>query len=136
MGFPVSRDLYKSVNNLIIFFHDLMNKWQQVVLQLDFVQNWNSGTKISRNMMLSSSFWHIFVGHVTLFFLHHFILTINMKVLVSFIVRNNFVVCYASLQGSTKRSDRFETIKLYREYDFLEKNWICKMPCSHEFMEV
>ena len=54
------------------------------------------------------------VGPVTLYFSHHFILSINVKVLRSFTGKNNFVVHYAFLQGLTKRSDRFETITLYR----------------------
>ena len=37
-----------------------------------------------------------------------------MKVLVPFTAKNYSVVCVASLQGLTERSDRFETIKLYR----------------------
>ena len=60
-------------------------------------------------------FGTLLVGPVTLFFSHHSKLSINVKVLVSFTrKKNNFVVCDVSLQGLTKRSDRFETIKLYR----------------------
>ena len=28
LGFPVSPDLYNSLDALLVFFHDLINKWQ------------------------------------------------------------------------------------------------------------
>ena len=59
-------------------------------------------------------FGTLLVGPVTLFFSHHFKLSISVKVLVSFTGKNIFVVCDMSFQELTKRSDRFETIKLYR----------------------
>ena len=67
---------------------------------------------------MSSSFGTLLVGLVTLLSSHHLILSINVNVLVSFTSKNNFVVCDASLQGLTKRSGGFETIKLY-----LLTNW-------------
>ena len=60
------------------------------------------------------------VGSVTLSFLHHFIFAMNVKVLVSFTGKNNFVACGAFLQRLTERSDRFEIIK-YTECEFPEK---------------
>ena len=63
-------------------------------------------------MLLSSSFGIPLVRPLILFFSHHFILLINVKDLVSFTGKNNFVVCDASLQDLTKRSERFEAIKL------------------------
>ena len=60
------------------------------------------------------------VRPVILFFSHHFILLINVKILVSFTGKNNFVVCDASLQWLTKRSDRFETTNC-ADYKFPEK---------------
>ena len=54
---------------------------------------------------------------MTLFLLRHFILSIDVNVLVSFTGKNIFAVCDASLSGLTKRSDRFETVK----YKFPEK---------------
>ena len=35
--------------------------------------------------------------------------------------KNDYVVCDASLEGSTKRSERFETIKFYRIQVFFLK---------------
>ena len=43
-----------------------------------------------------------------------------MKVLVSFIGKNNFVACDVSLQGLTKRSDRYQTIINCTEKKLLE----------------
>ena len=59
---------------------------------------------------------------MSLFFLHHFVLSINVKVLVSFTCKNNFVVCDASLLRLTKRFVRSETMKVKcTEYSFPEK---------------
>ena len=65
--------------------------------------------KISTNMLLLVRFGTLLVGPVTLFFSHHFISSINVKVLVSCTCtgKNNFVVSDdVSLHGLTKRSDR------------------------------
>ena len=65
-------------------------------------------------MVLLSSFWYSFGLVCDTLFSYHFILSINVNVLASLTGKNNFVVCDPSLQGLTKRPDRFETIKLYR----------------------
>ena len=33
LNFPVSSDLYNSIDTLLICFHDLMNKWHYVIFQ-------------------------------------------------------------------------------------------------------
>ena len=67
-------------------------------------------------------FGTLLVGHVTLFF--SFIFQINVKALVSFTGKNDFVVSDASFQpafqGLTKRSDRFD-YKVVQNTMFPEK---------------
>ena len=70
--------------------------------------------KISTNMLLSSWFWHSFCRTFDTLCPYYFILSINVKVLVSFTCKNDLVLRDASLQGLTKRSDRSKTIKFYR----------------------
>ena len=65
-------------------------------------------------LLFQVRFGTFLVGPVTLFFSHHFILSINVKFLVSCTGKSYFTVFDdAFLQGLTKRSDRFETISLY-----------------------
>ena len=81
-----------------------------ILLRTGILQNFRS--KMSTNMRLSNSFFGtLLVGPVTLCFSHHFILSIAVKVLVSFTGKNKFSAFDASLQGLTERADRFETIK-------------------------
>ena len=56
----------------------------------------------------------LLVGPVTLFSSHHFLLSINVKVFVSLMSKNNFVARDASLLRLTKRFNKSETIELYR----------------------
>ena len=56
------------------------------------------------NMLLSSLFWHSFGRACDTLYSHHFILSINVNVLVPSAGKISFVVCDASLQGLTIRS--------------------------------
>ena len=47
VGFFVSPNLYNSFDTLLICFHGLMNKWQQVFSKLAFFQNCNSAEFLS-----------------------------------------------------------------------------------------
>ena len=41
LTFPVSPDLYNSLDTLHICFHGLLNKWRKLFSKLDFSQHWN-----------------------------------------------------------------------------------------------
>ena len=71
--------------------HSFMTQWMRgskLFSKLDFAQNWNSTELLSQDrpwtFFFQVRFGTLLVGPVTLFFLHHFILSVNVKALVSF----------------------------------------------------
>ena len=81
-----------------------------ILLKTGILQN--SMTRYPLTFFFKVSFGTLLVR--PLFLTSLYILSINVKVLVSFTCKNNFVVCDASIQGLTKRFDKSETMKLYR----------------------
>ena len=117
-SFPLCLDLYNSFDSLLVFFHDLMNKWQWVTFQTWFCSKLEFYTipviKYPLTCWFQLRFGTLLFEPMMFYFSHHFIFSIIAKILVSSTGKNNFVRCDGFLWRLTKRYDRFETIKLYR----------------------